>query len=195
MATWNGICGASADDAKQAGTVMTLTDTTIILSAGTHWAGLRFPSCTVPKGAPIISALLTLELPDANTDPGALVFYGEAADDAAAFTTAASNISGRTMTAANVSWSSGLLGGGDKTSPDLSAILAEITGRPGYAAGNAIALILDSQSATSLRFRCYDSSTTTCARLTVDYGGDGQPKAARGRLVPGMGRAHGQQGW
>lgn len=171
MATWNGICGGNSDDAKEASGTVTLADTQILLSAGTHWAGLRFPNCSVPKGAPIVSAVLTLELVAGNTDPGALVFYGEAADNAAAFTTAASNISGRTRTAANVAWSSGALGGGDKNSPDLAAILAEITGRAGYAAGNAVALILDATATTSLRFTSYDGSTSLCARLAVTYGG------------------------
>ena len=194
MATWNGICGASADDAKQAGTTVTLNNTQIILSAGTQWAGLRFPGCSIPKGAAITSAILTLELVADNTDPGALVFYGEAADNAAAFTTAASNISGRAMTTANVAWSSGALGNGDKNSPDLAAILTEITGRSGYAAGNAVALILDATGTTSLRFTSYDSSTSLCARLAVVYSA-GQPMAARARQVPGMRQRHGQQGW
>ena len=195
MATWNGICAASADDAKEASGTVTLADTpNILLSAGTHWAGLRFPGCPVANSEPIVSAVLTLELVAGNTDPGALVFYGEAADNAAAFTTAASNISDRTRTAANVPWSSGALGGGDKASPDLAAILAEITSRPGWAAGNAVALILDATATTSLRFTSYDSSTTLCARLVVEYGG-GQPAVIRGRFVPGMGRPHIQQGW
>ena len=195
MATWNGICGASSDDAKQAGTTVTLTDAPIALTAGTHWAGLRFPSCPIANSETINSAVLTLELTAGSTDPGNLVIYGENVDDSATFTTTNNDISGRTRTTASVTWTAGAQGAGDKNAPDLAAILAEITTRAGYAAGNDVALIFDATASTSLRFTSYDTSTSLCARLTVDYGGGGQPKAARGRLVPGMGRAHGQQGW
>lgn len=178
MTTWNGIVGASSDDAKQSGTTVTLTDAPIALTAGTHLAGLRFPNCPIPNGASISSAVLTLELTAGSTDPGDLVIYGEDIDDAPTFTTGSNNISGRTLTTANVTWAAGALGGGDRNSPDLAAIVAEITTRAGYAAGNDMALILDATASTTFRFTPYDTSTTLCARLAVVYSTGGVTKQA-----------------
>ncbi len=169
MATWNGIVGASSDDAKQAGTTVTLTDSPIILTAGTHWAGLRFQSCPIPNSATINSSTLTLELITGFASPDGMVIYGEDVDDAATFTTGTNDISGRTLTTASVTWTGATLGAGDRSPGDLSAIIAEITTRGGWSAGNDLALIFDAISATSLRFTSYDGSTSTCARLVVDY--------------------------
>lgn len=167
MALWNGKPLASADDAKQDGTTMTLTDAQITLSSGVQWGGLRFPNCTIPQGSVIQSAVLTLNLVAGNTSPDGLTIYGEAADNSAAFTTGASNISNRTRTSANVVWSGTSLGGGDKTAPDVAAVVSEIISRPGWASGNALSLVLDSMASSSFRFTAYDSSTTLCARLDV----------------------------
>jgi hypothetical protein len=62
MATWSGACGASADDANQNGTAMSLTAVMSVTSA-THYLGVRFQNVTVPQGATINSATLTVDVP------------------------------------------------------------------------------------------------------------------------------------
>lgn len=178
MATWNAIIGASSDDARQAAGVVTLTDANIGMSAGTNWAGLRWPSCPIPNGAAISAATLTLNLNSGKTTPNGLIVWGEDEDNAATFAATSNNISGRTMTTASVTWTGGALGTGDKSPPDLSAIVAEITSRAGWAAGNALALILDGVAGMDFEFPAYDGSTTLCARLVVVYGTTGLTKQA-----------------
>lgn len=177
---------------------MSLTDSPLTFTAGTQYWGFRFQSCPIPAGATITSAVLTLYVTSTTyDDPGGLIIYGEDTADAATFTTGASNISGRALTTASVTWTGTNIGDADRNSPDLTSILDEVinTGGTGYAAGNDIALILDATGSTVFRVRSYDGFTDTCARLTVEYTAGGQPMAARGRQVPGMRTPHGQQGW
>ena len=171
MATWNAIITASSDDARQAGTTVTLTDTGILLNAGTQWAGLRFLSCPIAPGSGIVSALLTLDINTTTNDsPGGMGIYGEAYNFPNTFSTTGNDISNRNRTTNVVPWTGTDIGAGDKTAPDLAAVLNEIiNGGYGFSAGNPVALILDPTSTTDLLFRAYDGSTTTCARLTVEY--------------------------
>ena len=188
MAVWDAIIVASSDDARQAAGAVTLTDSPILLTAGTAWAGLRFTNCPIPNGSTISAATLTVSFTTSGS-PDGLIIWGEDVDDAATFTTAASSISSRTPTTANVAWTGTLLGTGDKVSPDISTVIAEITSRVGYAAGNDLALLLDAVPTTDFRFTSYDGSTTACARLSVTYGSAAaaMPKVARVRLSTKVG--------
>jgi hypothetical protein len=76
-----------------------------------------------------------------------LVFRAQAADSAATFTTAGFGISSRPRTSASVSWAApewlvfGEAGLRQRT-PNLSSLLQEVVSRPGWASGNALALIV-----------------------------------------------------
>lgn len=186
MATWNAIVEPGYDDAKQAGSVMTLEDSPIILSAGSHWAGLRFQNCPIAPGDDIDTAHLTLDVyTAARDDPAGMAIYGENSFSAAAFTTDALNITARPRTTNFVAWTGNNIGAGDKNSPDLAVVLDEIIngGVSGYLQGNDIALFIDAVADTSFHFRSYEETTTNCARLTVNY--TPAATAAAGPLVNG----------
>ena len=173
MATWSGACGASADDAYQNGTAMSLTALMSVTSA-THYLGVRFPNVTVPQGATINSATLTVNVPSTiNDTPAGVTWYGELATNAAAFTTTASDITNRARTSATTVWSGTDIGTGDHDLT-VTSIVQEIVNQGGWASGNAMALLLYGVAA-SLRITNYDTSTTLCARLAIDYteGGGG----------------------
>ena len=173
MATWSGACGASADDAKQSGTAVILAATMSVANA-TNYLGVRFPNVTVPQGATINSATLTVDVPSAAFDtPNGVTWYGELATNAAAFTTTASDITNRALTSATLVWSGSDIGAGDKALT-VTSIVQEIVNQGGWASGNAMALLLYGVAA-SLRITNYDTSTTLCARLAIDYteGGGG----------------------
>ena len=173
MATWSGACGASADDAYQNGTAMSLTALMSVTSA-THYLGVRFPNVTVPQGATINSATLTVNVPSTiNDTPAGVTWYGELATNAAAFTTTASDITNRARTSATTVWSGSDIGTGDHDLT-VTSIVQEIVNQGGWASGNAMALLLYGVAA-SLRITNYDTSTTLCARLAIDYteGGGG----------------------
>ena len=174
MATWSGACGASADDAKQSATAMSLTASMSVTSA-THYLGVRFQNVTVSQGATINSATLTVSVPSTAFDtPNGVTWYGELATNAAAFTTTASDITNRALTSATLVWSGSDIGTGDKALT-VTSIAQEIVNQGGWASGNAMALLLYGVASCAIQVTDYNTSTTLCARLAIDYteGGGG----------------------
>ncbi len=108
-----------------------------------RWAGIRFQGVPIPPGALITSATLTLKswftAGGGGTTWGR--FYGDAADNSAAFTTASrSEIRPRTTAFTAV-----LSAGSDDVllAHDVTAIIQEIVNRPGWAIGNAVSIVGD----------------------------------------------------
>lgn len=197
MATFNATITASADDARQNAGTVTLTGTNITIEATNQYGGLRFQNVTIPNASTISAATLTVDVNALTYDDPDVDIWGEDTDDAAAFTTASNNISGRTATTAVVQWTASSVGTGAEVSPDISSIIQEIVNRAGWASGNDLALILKGRSTNPFRFNAYDSGAGAFAVLDVTYTapGSGQPMQVRGRMVPGMRRPHGYQGW
>lgn len=144
---------AGSDDAQQAGTTVTLTGTTIggSLDATTEWVGMRFDGVTIPPGATITAAALQVVPSGTGEDEPLVTIYLEDADDAATFTTGASNISTRSRTS-GVAWSStnlGATGSSYHDSPDLTTIVQAVVDRGGWASGNALAVIVQGGATTT----------------------------------------------
>lgn len=109
--------------------------------------GIRFSGVAVPRGATISSATLSL-VPYWYEDAVVAVrIAAEAADDSTTFSAAAHPAS-RRRSATSVRWD---LSDWPRTvplyeqpapSPDLSAVLQEVVGRPGWRTGNALTLLL-----------------------------------------------------
>jgi hypothetical protein len=102
-----------------------------------------------------------------------VTWYGELATNAAAFTTTASDITNRSLTTATTVWSGANIGAGDHDLT-VTSIVQEIVNQGGWASGNAMALLMYGTTAI-LQITSYDTSTTLCARLAIDYtaGGGG----------------------
>ncbi len=120
-----------------------LLDGTVVMRA----VGLRFNGVSVPRGSRIVSAYLQFKADEATGDVTSLTIQGQNADNAPAFTTATANISSRPRSAAAVSWSPlpwTTVGqaGPDQRTPDLSAIIQQVVDRPGWVAGNSMAMII-----------------------------------------------------
>ncbi len=121
-------------------------------STGDQTVGLRFTGIDIPKDAVITNAYLQFQVDETDVLATSLTIHGEAADDAAAFTGAAFDVSSRGQTTASVSWTPpawdtvGEAGAGQQT-PDLSAIIQEIVTREGWTADNALVLTLTGSGA------------------------------------------------
>jgi PKD repeat protein len=107
---------------------------------------MRWTALAIPPGATITAAWVQFAAKAAQSEATTLTLRGQAADNPPAFTTTAGNISTRPRTAAAtawapVAWLAGEAGPNQRT-PDLSAVIQEIVGRPGWASGNALALIV-----------------------------------------------------
>ena len=128
-------------------------------SAGSGYFGLRYTNVIIPKNATIISAKIQFEVdenPPESSDPLTVTFRGEAADDAAAFTSTAFNLTSRAQTSAFVDWvmpdwPTQQVEGPDQLSAELKTIVQEIVDRPGWISGNALVLMKLGWSGTGER--------------------------------------------
>ena len=198
MTTLNLQVAASSDDAfESAAAAVTLTNVVIPLAAAGQWGGLRFNNVTIPQGATINTATLQIYVNSTATDNVQADFYCEAADDAGTFTTGSGDISARSRTTANVAVRANNVGTGWYSVTGMASVVQEVTDRGGWASGNDLAVIIDPVTGTDLQFRTWDHDTSLAAKLDIDYtaAAAGQPTIARLRLVPGVGRPHGRQGW
>ncbi|MBN1674284.1 MAG: lamin tail domain-containing protein [Kiritimatiellae bacterium] len=134
--------------------------------------GLRFSGVTVPRGAVIQSAYVQFQVDETPSAAVSLTVRAQAADNAAAFTTDAWNVSARGTTSASVSWSPpgwGTAGaaGPDQRTPDLAAVIQEVVNRSGWSSGNAVAVIVTGSGERVAE--AYEGEPTGAALLHIEY--------------------------
>jgi hypothetical protein len=153
--------------------VLSSSDIELVRDSSNQTVGLRFAGLAIPTGATITRAYVQFTVDEATTEATDLTLAGQAIDSAPTFTSASGNVSGRARTAATVAWSppswttvgaAGLA----QQSADISAIVQEIVSRPGWASGNALAVII---TGTGRRVaEAFESGAATAALLHVEYG-------------------------
>jgi hypothetical protein len=198
--TWGPtLIAADGDDAGQSTTTFYLsgadTDGNWVVydNANLNYTiGMRWDNVTVPAGATIVSAVVSLftKYSTGTGWPKEAFWYCEDQDDPAAFTAAEDGPRTRTKTTAYESqvWASAPT---DETwfdSPNLKSVLQEVINRPGWATGQALIFILmenDANENANARFEVQDrkNDATKCAKLTIEYttgggGGGGVPSIA-----------------
>ncbi len=166
----------TADDAEESlagGVSTTSSDLEMTLDGSTQQVvGLRFSAVTVPPKAQILAAWVQFSVDETGSDAAVLMIRGEAADQAALFAETTRNISSRIATLAAVSWSpgawssTGAAGTAQRTS-DLARILQEIVDRPGWKAGNPVALTISGSGHRVAVAR--DGSSSAAPLLHVEY--------------------------
>jgi hypothetical protein len=161
---------ASADDAMEdlsSGSMDTTNN--LVVQGDTYAGGYRFANVTIPHGAAITNATITLyrNWASGTTD---LYVYGEAADDAAVFTTTTHDISNRTRTTANVLWA-GLPTGGTAplTSPDISSVIQEVVDGSGWSSGNHLAVLMWGANGQRFEATSYTATWGGPAALHIEY--------------------------
>ncbi len=142
---------ASADDAEERSTgsvKLTSSDLELVKDGRRDQTiGIRFPGIQVPNGATITAAYIQFQVDEATSDATSLVIEGELSASAQPFSSTDFDISSRARTATSVAWSPPpwpLTGeaGPDQRTPDLTSIVEEITGQPGWTAGNSLVIII-----------------------------------------------------
>ena len=113
---------------------------------GDQLVGIRF---VVPaeRAANINAAWLQFHTDEPTSVPTQLTITGEASDDALPFSESSNDISNRPVTTVSVDWAPPAWNvegesGPDQRSPDLSAIVQEVIGRPGWTAGSGLVFIV-----------------------------------------------------
>lgn len=141
-----------------------------------YTAGMRFTGITVPKGATITAATLTVN--NQYAPPGEVVkvrLYGQAADNPPTFSaTTAPNT--RPKTTAAVAWNVTDLPAGRVTSPDLAPIIQEVISRTGWASGNALVILAaddNSDDWAGVSMGAFEAGQA--ATLSITYTGDDTP--------------------
>ncbi len=165
---------ASADDAEESvasGTVSLASSTLELVRAGStdQVVGMRFASLGVPHGAVVTSAHLELATAATGSETTTLTIGAQATDDAPAFTTTARDVSARSRTAARVAWSPGAWTtvGARQSSPDLAPLLQQVTDRPGWSPGQAVALLVRGSGRRAAV--AVDSDPALAPRLVVSF--------------------------
>ncbi len=163
--------GDAEEDLAAGGVSLTSSDLELAVDVGGPQAvGLHFAGVAIPQGAQILSASVQFTVDEVSAGTTALSIRGEAADDAAPFRSASGDVSDRPPTSASVAWSPpewravGEAGAAQRT-PDLSALVQEIVDRPGWAPGNALALVVTGPGTRTAE--SYDGSPGAAARLEI----------------------------
>ena len=169
MTTLNLQVGASSDDAFEnaAGTV-TLTGVSLNLNAAGHWAGWRFTSVNIPNSATVTTATFQIYIVSTSNDNVHGDFYAEAVDDSSTFTTAANNISTRSLTTAKTTLALNNVGAG-WYSINVTSAVQEVISRSGRSGGEALSIILDAATSIDIQTRTWDHDTSLAAKLDIDY--------------------------
>jgi hypothetical protein len=183
LTTLNLQVNASGNDAYQdSGGSAIIVDTSSAIGTGTAASspdrtyGVRFVSVTIPQGASITSANLTICKRGTQFNNVEGTWRGEAADNAAAFTLG-EDMTTRAQTSASVACSENINRTDATyyafpTGASWVAIVQEIVNRGGWASGNALVLLFIGDSAnsfTSTDINSYDNSTSLAAKLDIDY--------------------------
>lgn len=165
--------GSSNDAEESSSGSMSLTSTDLELvtdgSRGAQVVGMRFQNVAVPRGAVITAATLTFTVDESTSGTTSLSIRGQNIDDAPTFTTGSRNLSNRSLTAASVAWSPSAWSttGQTKVSPNIAAVISEITGRSGWASGNDLVIVITGSG--SRVAEAYDGVAAAAPLLHIEY--------------------------
>lgn len=178
---------ASADDAQEeVSSGNTVINGISINLRNTNLGGFRFVVPDVASGDTIDAAYLTF-ISNAGQAYDFDVHVQEV-DNAAQFAASNTNISARSRSAASVNASGGASSPATPfQTPSLAALVQAIVDRPGWAAGQAIAFIVDSTLAANSNVRTYDNAPSAAAVLHLEYTAGSSPPAAVVQDVLGAG--------
>jgi hypothetical protein len=167
---------AGADDVNETANVLAAGDSTAWVgtgsSAAASFAGFRFANVTIPAGATITSARLEVNAANTQWTTIAFEFAVEASPNSAAFTATArpsqrALLPPRQAHSSNAQWVAGTWYQLEQIAPLLQAAINQ----PGWASGNAVALVLrGTGSAWGRKFlRTFEAGAATASRLVVTY--------------------------
>jgi murein DD-endopeptidase MepM/ murein hydrolase activator NlpD len=130
--------------------------------------GLRWPGWNIPRGSLITKARLTITAAKDDSLPAQITIAGDASDNAPNFYWPNPMPGVRTPTNASIAWSLSdpWTVNGSYVAPDLTAVVQEIVNRPGWAAGNALALLLTGNN-FHRQIVSYEGDPLNAAKLRV----------------------------
>ena len=135
--------------------------------------GLRFQNLPIAPGTPILEARLVFTTRSASTGAATLSFHAEDVDDSPGFSSSVDDITARTTTAATTTWTPPDWDtvGEQHVSSDLAALVQEVVDRPGWAAGNSLALIQSHASGGERHAHTYNGNAAAAPMLRIKVNG------------------------
>jgi len=144
--------------------------------------GVRFTGVDIPKGVTIKKAWVQFAADDVD-DPYhnaavSLIITGELSPDPVEFSSSIGDISSRPTTTASAVWDIPVWGavratGPTERTPDLSRVIQEIVDQDGWAAGNAMVIILEDNPANpsegTREAEAFDGDASLAALLHIEY--------------------------
>ena len=123
------------------------SDLELVNDGSNQTVGLRFRAVPIPPGATITRSYVQFQADKTNSTATSLTVRGEAADNAAGFTTASANVSSRTRTVSSapwspVAWTTAGEASVNQRTPSITSIIQEIVNRPGWRSGNSLVIIV-----------------------------------------------------
>jgi hypothetical protein len=171
------------DDAEEAASGsmdLSSSDLEMVEESSKQTVGLRFVNLDIDQGADITNAYLEFTGNEADSVATDLTIRAQDIDTAPIFSSTAGDISGRTPTAASVSWNGSSTPAmvawstdGTYQSPDLSAVIEEVTSRPGWTNNNAIAFIITGTAGSKRVADAHGTGTNAKLHLECSAGGGG----------------------
>jgi hypothetical protein len=166
---------AGSDDAEErisTGSV-SLTSTDLELThdgSNNQIIGIRFNNVPIEKDEQIDQAYIQFTVDETNNDnPCSLNIYIENSDNAATFTTATNNISGRPRIGTIVwnppDWNEELEASLDQQTPNIASLIEQVVSRPDWSKGNSLAFIIDGTGRRTAE--SYDGGISLAPRLYV----------------------------
>ena len=146
-------------------------------NGGNQTVGMRFNGVSIPRGSVIVNAYLQFKADETDSGATTLTIQGEDVDNALTFSNATNNISNRARTVSFVAWQPvpwtivGESGTAQQTT-DIASVVQEIVNRPGWVAGNSLALIV---TGTGERVaESYNGDQVGAPLLHIEYYATGQ---------------------
>ncbi len=144
------IISTSNDDAEESATGnmnLNSTDLELVQENSTQTVGLLFRGLDIPQGANIMEARLQFTTDETSSHTTNLIIRGHDTNNASGFSSVNNNISNRTNTSAQVSWSVPAWNNVGQSSsvqksPDIKSVVQEIVNRNGFNTSSNIGIII-----------------------------------------------------
>jgi hypothetical protein len=165
----------SSDDAEESSPDTNDTsssDLELVTEAAVQSVGMRFNGLSIQRGATVTNAYIQFQVDEATSDLTSLNIRGETTDNAPTFSAGINSVLARVLTTASVAWAPaswltiGEASAAQRT-PDISAVIEEITDRPGWEIGNSLVIVVNG---TGVRIaESFDGDPAGAALLHVEY--------------------------
>jgi len=175
----NAAISLSTDDALQKTTAsLDISSTKHDLGAVGTYVGLRFQNLNIPQNAVITNAYLEFRSSRNETSGTPQVrFYSELNTAPATFVAQNNNISNRTFSTSNVTWSMSAWSSNlSYQSPNITPIIQEVVNLGTWAPGKALVIIGQGISTGTVKrqFYTYNNSAATAPKLHIEFEVPGQ---------------------